>query len=397
MEKDELIPKVTIGMVGHIDHGKTTLLQKLTGKWADTHSEEMKRGITIKLGYAGCTIYKCPKCESPSNYSIGKKCMKHLGDNEVSRTISFVDSPGHEALMATMLSGASMIHGAILVIAANEPCPQQQTADHLKALEITGIKNIIIVQNKADLVNDDGLKKSHDEIKAFVKGSVAENAPIIPLSAQSGANVDALLMAIEEFIPSPKVNVKDDPIMIIARSFDINKPGKDVDDLFGTILGGSLKQGVLNKGDDITILPGVKVKDKWEPINAKIESLNYTGMSVDSASPGGSFGLSTSIDPFFGKNDKLSGSVACLKGKPVNVYSSIELNFKIIDNSALKMNEVLLLNNWTSKTTGIVKGLKKDSVSLELALPIASVKGERIAISRKIGNRWKLSGWGEIL
>jgi len=241
------------------------------------------------------------------------------------------------------------------------------------------------------------LKKSYNEIKSFIKGSIAENAPIIPLSAQSGANVDALLMAIEEFIPSPKVNVKDDPIMIVARSFDINKPGKDVDDLFGTILGGSLKQGVLNKGDDIVILPGIKIKDKWEPINAKIESLNYTGMIVDSVSPGGSFGLSTSIDPFFGKNDKLSGSVVCLRGKPINVYSSIELKFKIIDNSILKMNEVLLLNNWTAKTTGIVKSLKKDSVLLELALPIASMKGERVAISRKIGNRWKLSGWGEIL
>jgi translation initiation factor 2 gamma subunit (eIF-2gamma) len=79
------------------------------------------------------------------------------------------------------------------------------------------------------------------------------------------------------------------------------------------------------------------------------------------------------------------------------VYNNLELKFKILDNSALKINEVLLLNNWTAKTTGIVKNVKKDVTSLILALPIASMKNERISISRKTGNRWKLSGWGEIL
>ncbi|MFA5744555.1 MAG: translation initiation factor IF-2 subunit gamma, partial [Candidatus Nanoarchaeia archaeon] len=214
---------------------------------------------------------------------------------------------------------------------------------------------------------------------------------------QSGANVDALLNAIEEYIPSPKINKEDAPIMLVARSFDVNKPGKEVKDLIGTILGGALKQGILKKGDGITILPGIKVKDAWEPIYAKIESLNYSNLFVDKVTPGGSFGLSTSIDTYYGKNDKLSGSVVCLKDKPITVYSSLELKFKILDDSMLKTNEVLLLNNWTAKTTGVIKSIKKDVVSLILALPIASMKNERISISRKTGNRWKLSGWGEIL
>jgi len=130
---------------------------------------------------------------------------------------------------------------------------------------------------------------------------------------------------------------------------------------------------------------------------AKIEAINYSNIFVNEVTPGGSFGLSTSIDTYFGKNDKLSGSVVCLKDKPINVYNSLELKFKILDNSILKVNEVLLLNNWTAKTTGIVKSVKKDVASLILALPIASMKNERISISRKTGNRWKLSGWGEIL
>ena len=121
---------LNIGMVGHIDHGKTTLLSKITGKFADTHSEELKRGITIKLGYADTILEK-----------KGKK-----------RYISFVDCPGHEMLMATMLSGAALIDAAILIIAANEGI-KPQTKEHLIALRAKNVKNIIIVQNKIDLVD----------------------------------------------------------------------------------------------------------------------------------------------------------------------------------------------------------------------------------------------------
>jgi len=398
-----MIPEVTIGMVGHIDHGKTTLLEKLTGKWADTHSEEMKRGITIKLGYASCVIRKCPKCEGPSAYMISKKCMKHLCDTEPCRMISFVDNPGHETLMATMLTGASIIHGAILVIAANEPCPQQQTRDHLRALEITGIKNIIIVQNKIDIVNQEQLKKNYAEIKNFIKGSVAENAPIIPLSAQAGINIDALLQTIEETIPNPKIDEKKEPIMLVARSFDINRPGKKIDDLVGTVLGGALKQGVLKEGDDIIILPGILEKKKnenvWTPIETKVDKLNYSDFFVKKVIPGGSFGLSTTLDNYFGNSDKLAGSVICLKDKPVKIFDTFELRYKLLDSDAedLKVNDLLLINIWTSRTTGVITKVKKDTINVSLKFPIATMKGERVAISRRTGIKWKLSGWGEIL
>ncbi|HKL24494.1 MAG TPA: GTP-binding protein, partial [Candidatus Nanoarchaeia archaeon] len=102
------LPELNIGVVGHIDHGKTTLLNKLTGKFADTHSEELKRGITIKLGYADTKIYK-----QGDNYNISR-------EGEAVRYVSFIDAPGHEMLMATMLSGAALIDAAVLVIAANE-------------------------------------------------------------------------------------------------------------------------------------------------------------------------------------------------------------------------------------------------------------------------------------
>ena len=131
------IPELNIGVVGHIDHGKTTLLSKLSGKFTDTHSEELKRGITIKLGYADTIIEK------------GNK----------KRYLSFIDCPGHEMLMATMLSGAALIDAAILIIAANEGI-KPQTQEHLIALQAKKVKNIIIVQNKIDLVSKEEAQKN---------------------------------------------------------------------------------------------------------------------------------------------------------------------------------------------------------------------------------------------
>ncbi|MDD4127628.1 MAG: GTP-binding protein, partial [Methanomicrobium sp.] len=151
----ELIPDVNIGLVGHVDHGKTTLVSGITGQWTDRHSEEIKRGISIRLGYADATIYKCPDCEGPDAYSTSEDCKNCGAKCEPYRTISFVDAPGHETLMATMLSGSALMDGAMLVIAANERCPQPQTKEHLMALELVGIKNIIIVQNKIDVVSQE--------------------------------------------------------------------------------------------------------------------------------------------------------------------------------------------------------------------------------------------------
>ena len=161
VEDVESMEMLNVGMVGHIDHGKTSLLGKLTGKFADTHSEELKRGITIKLGYADVILQK--------------------GDKK--RYVSFVDCPGHEMLMATMLSGAALIDVAILVIAANEGI-KPQTKEHLVALQAKKVKQIIVVQNKIDLVSKEGALASYQEIKLFLKGSVAQHAPIVPVSVQ---------------------------------------------------------------------------------------------------------------------------------------------------------------------------------------------------------------------
>src|SRR5512136_2958694 len=169
-------PEVNIGTIGHVDHGKTTLVQALTGVWASRHSEELKRGITIKLGYADMPVYECPKCEPPKNYTTQPTCPACGTKAVFVRAVSFVDAPGHEALMATMLSGAAIMDGAILVIAADEPCPQAQTREHLAAAEATGVKNIIIAQSKIDIVDQRRALKSYEEIQSFLKGTIAEKA-----------------------------------------------------------------------------------------------------------------------------------------------------------------------------------------------------------------------------
>jgi translation initiation factor 2 subunit 3 len=199
-------------------------VQALTGVWASRHSEELKRGITIKLGYADTAIYKCPKCQEPECYCSGKKCKKCDGDAEFQRAVSFVDAPGHEILMATMLSGAAVMDGAILVIAADEPCPQPQTREHLAAIDIVDLKDIIVVQNKIDIVTREDAIRHYNEITKFLEGSIAENAPIIPVSAQHELNTDILIQAIQEFIPTPKRDPLKPPRMHIVRSFDVNKP-----------------------------------------------------------------------------------------------------------------------------------------------------------------------------
>ena len=187
-------PEVNIGTIGHVDHGKTTLVEAITGVWAAKHSEELRRGITIKLGYADAPIFKCPSCDPPQSYSTDPTCPNCKSKGEFVRAVSFVDAPGHEALMATMLSGATVMDGAMLIIAANEKCPQPQTREHLAAIELAGVKNLIIIQNKIDIVDEKRALESHKEIVSFVKGTVAEGKPIIPVSAQHSVNIDVVLM-----------------------------------------------------------------------------------------------------------------------------------------------------------------------------------------------------------
>jgi translation initiation factor 2 subunit 3 len=404
-------PEVNIGTIGHVDHGKTTLVQALTGTWASRHSEELKRGITIKLGYADMPIYKCPKCAPPKNYTIKPYCENCNSEAEFVRAISFVDAPGHEALMATMLSGAAIMDGAILVIAADEPCPQPQTREHLAAAEVSGIKNLIIVQNKIDIVDEKRALKSYEEIKAFVKGTVAEKSPIIPISAQRGINIDVLLGAIEAIIPTPKRDETKPPLMYIIRSFDVNKPGTTIEELEGGIIGGTIAQGKFAVGEEIEIRPGISVeregKTVYDPLISEIVSLHAGEQSVKEATCGGLVGVGTSLDPSYAKADGLTGSIAGKTGMLPPTLTELTLETHVLERAVgtkelLKVekfnpDEVLLLHIGSAVNVGKVGSIKNNVIKVKLTRPVCVLPDSRVAISRKITARWRLIGYGLIV
>ena len=405
---DPTIPNVNIGVVGHVDHGKTTLVSQLTGCWTDRHSEELKRGISIRLGYADATFYHCPKCggaDGWSNTDVCPICGEKLAPV---RSVSFVDAPGHETLMATMLSGSAIMDGAMLIIAANEPCPQPQTKEHLMALELTGIKNIVIVQNKIDVVPQKQALENYKQIKAFVKGTVAENAPIIPVSAQKKINFNMLINALNEAIPDSDRDNEASPVMLIARSFDVNRPGSPWKEIKGGVIGGSLIQGQFQEGDEIEIRPGRQYisenKAKWEPIVTKITSMNKASHKVAVATPGGLSAIGTKLDPAITKSDTLVGQVAGTIGSLPPVWDKLKFEVRLMDRvvgsaseqqiDPLRIKEPLMLSVGTAVTVGVVMTSKKNVVEVILKRPVCAEVGSRIAISRQVGGRWRLIGMG---
>ncbi len=401
-------PEINIGTIGHVDHGKTTLVQALTGVWAARHSEELKRGITIKLGYADAAVHKCPDCEEPECYCMSPTCPKCGAEAEFQRAVSFVDAPGHEILMATMLSGAAVMDGVILVIAADEPCPQPQTREHLAAIDIIGLRNIIVVQNKIDIVTREDAVRSYNEIKRFVEGSVAEDVPVIPVSAQHDVNIDLLVQAMQEYLPTPIHDPKKSPRMYIVRSFDVNKPGTPIEDLTGGVVGGSIFQGSFKIGEEVEIRPGLPIRErnrlKMHELYTEITSLHTGGGPVKEAMPGGLTGVGTLLDPSLTKSDGLVGSLIGRPGTLPPVLADMSLDVQLFDTvvgsremekvAPLAKGERLLLNVGTAKTMGTVSTVSKGYIETDLTIPVCGEGEDRVAISRRIGGRWRLIGIG---
>ena len=399
-------PCVNIGTAGHVDHGKTTLIQALTGSWTSVHSQELKRGITIRVGYSDAAFYKCKKCESPLGYSTEPKCPNCGKESELSRVVSFVDSPGHESLMANMLSGSALIDGAMLLVAANSKVPQPQTKEHLLALQTLGIKQIVIVQNKVDLISYQDALSNFSEIAKFVKGTKHADSPIIPVSAQSSLNVDALIGAIEETIETPERDESKNTVMHVLRSFDINKPGSKIKNLKGGVIGGSLTQGKFSVGDEIEIKPGLldDRKKSYQSIQTEIVSLGTGAGLVDSVKPGGLVAIGTKLDPSLSRSDSLIGSII---GKPDTLpenTTNVKLSINLFDMAVgsvtetkvapIRTDELLRVNVGTAPVPAKVMKVKSNDIEVEFKRPICLFEGSNVALSRRIADRWRLIGAG---
>ncbi len=397
-------PEVNIGLVGHVDHGKTTLTQALTGEWTDRHSEEKKRGISIKLGYADSAFYRCPGIEPPGCFTVDPKCADG-SEAKFVRAVSFVDAPGHETLMETMLSGAAIMDGALLLVAANEHVPQPQTREHLYALDIIGVRKVVVAQNKIDLVSSEAAEENHREIVEFLKSSPIAGAPVVPISANHRVNVDALIEAIETTIPTPARDPKKAPLMYVARSFDINRPGTRPKDLRGGVLGGSLLQGRLTLGEEIEIRPGASAgaNGHAESLTTTVTSIVSGGQEWDELRPGGLAAIGTSLDPSLAKGDGLTGRLIGTAGTLPPVSQKIRLKATLLDRvlgaqreikvERIRTSEILAVTVGTTIATGKVTSARGDEIELALNRSVTVFPGSRVAISRKIA-AWRLIGYG---
>ncbi len=383
---------INIGMVGHVDHGKTSLTLALTGKWTDTHSEELKRGISIRLGYADVTFYKCGSCRGSEAYGnkqvcplCGKKCEKL-------RRVSFVDAPGHETLLTTMLSGAALMNAAILVIAANEQCPQPQTEEHLMALKIAGINNIVVAQNKIDLVEMEQAIENRKQIEQFLSKNGYNNIPIVPISANFSTNIDLLIEALEQHMPTPEFDVKKPLIMYCARSFDINRPGTLPAELNGGIVGGTIIQGKAKSGDSIEIAPGVD----GTVLLTKIRSLSSSVAQLREAIAGGLIAIGTGLDPSITQNDRMRGQMIGHEHVLPVAVNKLQLQLNYIErlvtsvDSKIKPREQVVLTIGTMTVLAVVESIQGNNAKISMNNKAVVLPKQRIAVSKKDKGRWRL-------
>ncbi|XP_009766767.1 eukaryotic translation initiation factor 2 subunit gamma-like [Nicotiana tabacum] len=419
-------PTINIGLIGHVAHGKTTVVRAISGIQTTRFKCELECNITVKLGYANAKIYKCedescprplcyksygsgkednPPCDVPGFKNCKMKLLRH---------ISFVDCPGHEILMTRMLSGATIMDGAFLLIAANESCPQPQTLEHLSAVDILKLQNLIILQNKVDIIQQDQARNQYKAIREFLKGTVAEGAPVVPISAQLQYNIDAVCEYIAR-IPIPKRDFVSPPRMVVIRSFDVNKPGCGIDDMKGGVVGGSIIKGVLKVNQMVELRPGILDKTAdgkiiCRPIYSRIMSLFAEQNKLQFAVPGGLIGVGTSMDPSLSRSDMLVGQVLGDVGTLPEVYIELKIRkIKLLRRhvgvekkesemqvSNLVKGEVLMLNILSMATGAQVIKARNNSAKLQLTAPVCTGIGEKVVLSRRVGGHWRLIGWGEI-
>ncbi|KAJ7703627.1 elongation factor Tu GTP binding domain-containing protein [Mycena rosella] len=381
-----------LGNIGHVAHGKSTIVKAISSVSTVRFQHERVRAITIKLGYANAKIYKCENevgCPRPGCYRSYRsdkedspRCERSGCNSRMKlvRHVSFVDCPGHNILMATMLTGAAVMDAALLLIAGNEPCPQPQTSEHLAAVEIMELDHIIILQNKVDLMEKAQALAHQESISAFVKGTVAESAPIVPVSAQLKHNIDAVNEYIVTRIPIPMRDFVSAPRLIIIRSFD-----------------------------HIEIRPGVMTKDSTgrthcKPLFSRIVSLHAEANTLQFAVPGGLISVGTSIDPTLCIADRLIGQVLGSVGTLPQIYTELEISLfllqrllgvKIADQkqakvTKLRQTELLLVNIGSACTGGRVLSVNANLARIQLTSPACTKIGEKVTLSRRIEKHWRL-------
>ncbi|ACB39942.1 translation initiation factor IF-2 subunit gamma [Pyrobaculum neutrophilum] len=396
-------PDAIVSTAGHVDHGKTQTAYALSGVWVMKHSEEIKKAMTIKLGYAQVGIYDCGGEYYYTDGILANGRCPDGSEPKLVRRISLLDVPGHEVLVATMVSGAAVVDGAVLVVDASQPAPQPQTVEHFAVLDIIGVRRLVVAQNKIDLIPREKALENYQQIRKFLAGTWAEGAKVVPISALHRVNIDVLATYIAKSVPPREAELGRPPRFSVLRSFNVNPPGTPPEKLRGGVLGGTLLQGVLRVGDEIEVRPGLKVdkpKPGYQPIRTKVLSIEYSGVKVDEARPGGLVGVMTGLDPALAKADALAGAVAGAPGTLPPVWTAIEVEAKPIPRSAegrgepFKQGEVALVAVGPATVFGVVQAVKKDVVTLALKKAVCAEQGSKVVLIRQVKNRWIVTHYG---
>ena len=399
---------INVGCIGHVSNGKSTLVRQMTGIKTQKFRSEQEKNITINLGYANCKIFYSDETQEYKYCSSRVENVKDSAGNEMSliHHISFVDCPGHESYMSNMLSGTSVIDMAFLVEAANaKEVPQPQTMEHLVAIQNTNIEDIVIIQNKCDLVDRESLITNKNQIDIFIDDFLDKEIPVIPLIAQTGSNTEYVGKYLANNLTDYDKDINQNLQINIIRTFDINKPKESVSSMNGGVLGGTIVSGILRVGDIVQISPGVCNKQSdggWvvNPLYTTVNSIHSEKSKMEYAIPGGLLGIGTDIDPSFCKSNNLVGQIVTHPNENLDIAYEIELDYKVFrridkEHRKISVGEILKLGILAKNVQGVVAKSNKKRIWIKLGLPVC-INNQSISIMKKINESYKLFGIGSI-
>jgi translation initiation factor 2 subunit 3 len=336
-EADVLARQAThlVGTLGHVSEGKSTLIRALTGVKTQRHAKEQERNITIHLGYANCRVWQ--HNGTGELRAGGPTPPTDDGNWTLTAHLSFVDCPGHEAYLATMLGGASVMDTACLIVAGNQTdVPQPQTLEHLIAAELMGLKRIAVLQNKLDILEEPAIRENVAKIRTFIKDTAAETGgPLLPISAQHGWGVGRVLDWLVSLPPVDR-DLNAPARLTCVRSFDVNRPGPwtpGSSSLAGSVIGGTLERGVVAVGDWLEIRPGILslTEDgeiQVQPVLTRVQGLRCEATELPVAVPGSLIAIATTLDPGLGIANGMVGQRVGVPGSLPPVVGRIRVRFQ---------------------------------------------------------------------
>jgi small GTP-binding protein len=402
-------PIINIGCLGCVSDGKSTLIEKLTGTKTQRHSSEKDRNITIKQGYGNMKIWL--ETDSTEYYTTNSSYTNFSNNSkptELVNHISFVDCPGHQDLIQTLFSSISLMDGAIIVIAVNQPLNKKnQIIQHLIASKINKLDKIIICLNKIDLISKNTLLARKKELDDILEKYDIKPFIIIPTCFNKKIGLQNVIHAIMKlFNPNNYINKNNlNTLFRISRSFDINKPGTNWDNMKGGVLGGCLIKGELKIGDEIEIRPGYINTDEngqiiHTSLKTKIISLKSETNDLDIVIPGGLIGIGTNLDPFYCKNDILAGNILVLINsiEPC-IYNEINIQ---IDINNIYYEEVwkpqnkqtIILQIGNSTCSAVIIKILDNNIKVKLDQPMCIPSNQNIMICNNKNGLIKLIGSG---